>query len=69
MNKMTRIEFELIPDIKAYFFVEKGMRSSKLNTCNFKMLMNQANLLCIWMKIIYMIGQWVNIYHIVDLNG
>ena len=47
MNKMTTIEFELIPDIKAYFFVEKGMRSSKLNTCNFMMLMNQANLLCI----------------------
>ena len=55
MNKMTRIELELIPDINIYFFVEKGMRegiyytakrSSKPNTCNF-MLMNQANLLCI----------------------
>ena len=32
-------------------------------------VVKKVNLLCTWMQTIYTVGQWANIYHIVDLNG
>ena len=79
MVRMAGIELELISDIGIHLFIEKGMREvisyvakrhSKLNnTCNNMMLMNQVNLSCTWMQIIYMVGKWVNFCLIVDLNS
>ena len=40
-----------------------------INTCNFIMIKNQVHILHILMQIIYMVGQLVNIYHMVNLNG
>ena len=33
------------------------------------LLMNQVNLLFIWMQRIYMVRQWANIFPLADLNG
>ena len=68
MLKMTGIESELISDNDMHLFIEKGKRGgfpyiakrfikANNNTRNHMMLMNQVNILCIWMKIIYMIRQ------------
>ena len=68
MLKMTEIELELISDNEMYLFVENGMRvgisynanylvKPIINTCNLTVIKNQANLLCIRMQIIYMVGQ------------
>ena len=70
--KMTGIERELISYIDIYLFIEKGMIGGTsyigkdlvkpiINTWNRIMLTNQVKIR-IWMKIIYMVGQWVNIY-------
>ena len=40
-----------------------------INTWNVMIAVKKANLLCNWMQIICMVGQWVNIYPIVDLNA
>ena len=64
MPKMTGVELELKSDIDMHLFTEKGIRGgisyiakrfSKTN--NLMMLMNRVNLLCIWIKIIYTVGQ------------
>ena len=68
MLKMAGIKLEVISDTGIYLFVEKGMEevfltllkhlvSQIINTCNLMMLINQAYSLCIWMQIIYMVGQ------------
>ena len=80
MLKMTEIELELISDIAMHLFIEKGMRGSisdiakrhiKANnkSGNVMISIKKVNMLCIWMQIIDMVGQRVNICHIVDLNG
>ena len=39
------------------------------NALNAMMLINQVNVLHIWIQIIYKDGQWANIYPIIDING
>ena len=39
-----------------------------INTWNFIMIVNQVNTSCIWMQIIYMAGQWVNVFLTINLN-
>ena len=80
MLKMTRIKLYLISDIDMHLLVEKGMRGSisyiskrygKANNRYMKCYDSnkKVDLVCIWMQIIHMVGQGVNIYHIVELNG
>ena len=80
MLKITRIELELISDIDMHLFNEKGMRGgisyivkrhSKANDKYVKCYdsSEKVNTLLILMQMIYVIGQSVNIFHIVDLNG
>ena len=69
MLKMSETELELISDIDMYLFVEKGIREgipyiakrfSKADNKHMKnhmMIVNQANISCIWMQIIYLAGQ------------
>ena len=64
MLKMTGIELELISDIGMHLFIEKGMKvgisyiaKKHIKTNNHMMLINQVNLLHIWMQIIYMVWQ------------
>ena len=40
-----------------------------INTWNYMMIVNQVNILCIWMQIVYIVGQWVNIFLTVNLYG
>ena len=83
MLKMTKIESDRISDIDMLLFIEKGMRSgisyiakrhSKANnkymlSIIVMMSIKKVNTLLILTQIVYMVGQWVNIYHIKDLNG
>ena len=77
--KMTWTELELISDIDMHLLMKKeceevfltllkDLVKQIINTCNFMMIKNQVNTLHIFMKIIYMVGQWVNIYLMVILN-
>ena len=80
MLKMTKVELEKISDPDKYMFFEQGMRGgiSYINKdivtqiMNIVKIMTKKNLKIIlstltW--IIYMGMQWVNIYHMEDLNG
>ena len=40
-----------------------------INTWNVMTIKVQVNVLFIWMQTIYIVGQWVNIFHMIDLNG
>ena len=68
MIKMTKIKLEFISDIDMYLFVEEGIRggtfyiAKRFSRANNKYMKcyddkNQANVLSIWVKIIYMVGQ------------
>ena len=80
MLKMIKVELEKISDPDEYMFFEQGMRGgiSYINKdivtqiMNIVKIMTKKNLKIIlstltW--IIYMGMQWVNIYHMEDLNG
>ena len=82
--KMTRIELKLISNIGMHLYTEKGMaegisyiaksfseaNNKYMQTINHMVLINsQVNLLCIWMRIIYISAQWVDICFIVDWIG
>ena len=82
MLKTTRIELKLFSDIGMQLFTENEMRkdisyiaksftkanNKYMQTINDMILTNsQVNLLCICMRIIYMVAQLVNICLIVDL--
>ena len=80
MLKMIKVELEKISDPDKYMFFEQGMRGgiSYINKdivtqiMNIVKIMTKKNLKIIlstltW--IIYMGMQWVNIYHMEDLNG
>ena len=64
---MTEIELGLISDIEMYFFAEKWMEEvfptllkdtvkPIINTWNHMMVVNQVNITCISMQIIYVTG-------------
>ena len=64
---MTEIELGLISDIEMYFFAEKWMEEvfptllkdtvkPIINTWNHMMIVNQVNITCISMQIIYVTG-------------
>ena len=63
MLKMTGIELKVISGIDMHLFIEIDMRggiSKRFRKANNKYVMivtKKVNLLCIWMKIIYMVGQ------------
>ena len=68
MLKMTEIELALISDIEIHLFIEKGTRGgifyiakiySKANNKYRKSCHDnkQANISCIWMQLIYIVGQ------------
>ena len=65
MLKMTGVELELISDIDLHLFIKKGMRRgisyiakrhSKAKN-NVMIVVKKINVLCIWMQIIYTVGQ------------
>ena len=39
-----------------------------INTWNFTMIVNQVSTSCIWMQIIFMAGQSVNVFLTINLN-
>ena len=64
---MTEIELGLISEIEMYFFAEKWMKEvfptllkdtvkPIINTWNHMMIVNQVNITCISMQIIYVTG-------------
>ena len=71
----------LISDTDMYSFIEKGRNlliefvpllnlvKQIINTWNHMMIVSQVNISCIWMQIIFMVRQWVNIWFLIDLNG
>ena len=64
-----------------HLFIEKGMTGGisgtllkdlikpKVNTWSDMTTVNQVNISCSLMQIIYILGQWVNIFLTVNLNG
>ena len=79
MLKIIGIKFELISDIDKHLFIEKGLRGGisciceRFSKANNKYMKNydlqkKVNSLCILMKTIYMAGEWVNIFLIVNLS-
>ena len=80
MLKTTEIELVPISDNYMHLFMEKriigciyyiakrfsGAKNSDMQSFS---VMNQAHFLCMWMKIICMVGKWVNFYLKMDLNG
>ena len=80
MLKMTKIELDLIHYTDMQLFIEKGMRgvisytAKRHSKANNKYMgcynsSEESKTLLILMQIVYMVGQWVSLYHIVDLNG
>ena len=55
--------------IKDKIKIKDMIKDMITNAWNVMMLINQVGLLHSWMQIIYMVGQWVNIWPIVNLNG
>ena len=77
---MARIELEFILTLTCIYLLKKEWKEVFLtllkdtvnpieNTLSHMMIANQVNVSCIWMQIIYMVGQWVNIFLTVNLNG
>ena len=77
---MTKIELEKINDPDKYMFFEQGMRGGLvtlikdiakqiINIVQIMIKQNLKNTLFTLTWIIYMDVQWVNIYHMEDLNG
>ena len=50
-------------------YVGKEFIKQIINTWNLMIIKSHVNVLCIYMKIIYMVRQWLNIYLMLDLNG
>ena len=80
MLKMTKIKLDLIIDIDMHLFIEKKMRggisyiAKRHSKANNKYMecydgSKKSKYIAILMQIVYMAGQWVNLYQIVDLNG
>ena len=76
MSKMTKIKFLKISDIDKYLLIEKGSRGgisyiakryAKANKQT--TLKNLQRLQLTWIKIIYMVGQSVNIFLMKSFNG
>ena len=80
MLKMTGVKLEKILDIDKYLFIEKGLRGgvsyiSKsmlkhiINTWMIMILKDHQHLYHTLTGIIYVVGQWVNIFLMRNLSG
>ena len=75
MLRMTDVKLEKISDIDKYLFIEKGLRrgiSYIAKWCTLMIIMilkNSQHLYHTLTWIIYMVGQWVSIFFMRDLNG
>ena len=80
MLKTTGIKLEPISDIDMHLFIEKGMRggisniSKRYSEANNKYMKcygssEWSKFIMYWDAIIYMAGQWVNIFAMLNLNG
>ena len=79
MLKMTGVKLEKIPDIDQYLFIEKGTRggvsyiAKRYAKVNNKYMRdydsNKPSTFITYLdKITYMVGQWVNIFLMENLN-
>ena len=79
MLKMTGVKLEKIPDIDQYLFIEKGTRggvsyiTKRYAKVNNKYMRdydsNKPSTFITYLdKITYMVGQWVNIFLMENLN-
>ena len=72
MFKMTGTELELIWEIEIYLFIENGITggisyiTKTYNKTNNTYMQSHDYK---WMKMFDMVGQWVNIFPMVELNG
>ena len=80
MLKTTGIKLEPISDIGMHLFIEKGMRggisniSKRYSEANNKYMKcygssEWSKFIMYWDAIIYMVGQWDNIFAMLNLNG
>ena len=80
MLKMRKVELEKISNADMHLFIERGMRGGIscvqenivkqiINIVQIMIKLSLKNGLFMLIWIIYMGKQWVNIYHMVVLNG
>ena len=80
MLKMTGIELECVSDHEMHLFIKKEWEEVFLtllkdiikkiiNTWQIMTVVQKVYTLLIKMQVIYMTGQWFNIFPMVDLNG